>query len=995
LTPERWAQIEELFHRAAECEPEQRIALLGQACSTDAELRHEVEALLSCKSSAGDHVQAVLQSEIAGFGFSLTGEVVSHYRILEGLGGGGMGLVYQAEDIKLGRRVALKFLPEESANDPAALARFEREARAASALEHPNICPIYEFGEHQGQPFLVMPLLQGQTLRELLQKNRKDNTLEADSSPTCAGGLPLALDQTLHLAIQIADALEAAHRKGIVHRDIKPANIFVTSENQVKILDFGLAKLVRSVADGDEEAGGDTRSTASGRADHEAARGMLPELFLSRTGVAMGTAGYMSPEQARGEKLDARTDLFSFGLVLREMATGQRVPKLDTTEVLREALKDTPASPLVLPSIVPAKLEKIVNKALENDREARYQSAAEIRADLQSLQEAVEHRSRWRYLSVGVLTLLLLVAAVFSIYERRRQSSQAHPEPKLTQVTVNSFENTVLSGAISPDGKYLAYADVNGIYITVLETGETRAIPQPKGLNSKNVQWGIPAWFPDSTKFLANAVPPVGGESTWTSQDSSTWVVPVMGGAPLKLRDQAFGCSVSPDGSLISFTANHDRELWLMLPSGEHARKLYDAPAGSAFAWSSWTTDGGRLINDLTNETGITVVSQDLEGGPAATLLTPSDTNKSWTMGVWLPDGRLLYNVRENGGRPAPCNYWTVRLDPRTGQRLAKPVQLTKWKGACADYSSVTADGKRLAFIKQVPRMTSYMAELAEGGNHLLNFRHFPLSESSDGFADWTADSKEVVLVAERAGRYGIFKQSLDEEAAEPLLTEGYGRNALVTPDGKWILYLGAGNPLTPIEEESQPVMRVPINGGAPQQVSTSKPLSIMSCARAPSGLCTIAAPTNDHKQVVVGALDPLKGAGPELFRFAFAPNDIRRDWWYDLSPDGTRIAAIRNSAGPIYIYSVHGQLLRTIKVKGWNKLLTLRWTADEKGLFVSAGNRGGTALLYTDLQGNAHQLWESTGASGETLVRPSPDGRHLGIQTWTTSGNMWMMENF
>ena len=382
MTPERWAQIEELFHRAAECAPERRTGLLDEACSDDPELRQEVEALLSCQESAGDHLKAAVNIGLDAVGFPLAGETISHYRILDGLGEGGMGLVYRAEDIKLGRRVALKFLPEHSASDPAALSRFEREARAASALEHPNICPIYEFGEHEGRPFLVMQLLEGQTLRELI----------AEANP---GKPPLGIEKLLELALQILDGLEAAHQKGIIHRDIKPANIFVTSQGQAKILDFGLAKLAPAVtvvgAEGDRDhSSGDLRETPG-----ECSPLATPDPFLSRTGVAMGTAGYMSPEQARGEKLDARTDLFSLGLVFYEMATGQRAFKGDTGPVLRDAIvKHTPVSVSQLNSKLPAKLEKIINKSLEKNRDARYQSAAEIRADLLSLRRKAGLQTR-------------------------------------------------------------------------------------------------------------------------------------------------------------------------------------------------------------------------------------------------------------------------------------------------------------------------------------------------------------------------------------------------------------------------------------------------------------------------------------------------------------------------------------------------------------------------------------------------------------------------
>src|SRR5271154_1680160 len=287
----------------------------------------------------------------------MIGETISHYRIIDPLGAGGMGQVFRAEDTRLGRQVALKFLTQDLAKDPASLERFQREARAASSLNHPGICTIYDVGEHNGQPFLVMELLEGQTLRERIN------------------GRPMATDALLDFGAQIADALDAANSRGIVHRDIKPANIFITSRGQAKILDFGLAKqgASRRIA----EAVGTGNSVTKPTTDN---------LFLTSPGSAIGTIAYMSPEQARGEELDARTDLFSLGTVLYEMSAGQAAFTGNTSAVIFDAiLNRTPQAPSTLNPNLPPKLEEIIGKSIEKDRDLRYQSAAELRGDLKRL----------------------------------------------------------------------------------------------------------------------------------------------------------------------------------------------------------------------------------------------------------------------------------------------------------------------------------------------------------------------------------------------------------------------------------------------------------------------------------------------------------------------------------------------------------------------------------------------------------------------------------
>src|SRR5216684_4026805 len=358
----------------------------------------------------------------------LIGRKVSHYRVLEVIGAGGMGMVYKAEDLKLGRSVALKFLPEDLAGDPVTLQRFEREAQTASALNHPNICTIYEIEEHEGQPFIVMELLQGDTLRSRISGSEFE-------------ALPLV--EVFDIALQVCDALQAAHDKGIVHRDIKPANIFLTTQGAVKILDFGLAKLVAS------------EQTAASQNDHDrpsvqsVGEQTKIDASLTRSGIKAGTAGYMSPEQVRKEKLDARTDLFSFGMVLYEMAAGRRAFEGETVAEIHDAILHQTAPPAhdANPNVSSA-LDAVISKALEKDRERRYQSAAQMREDLARARKQVPPARRRLLTWTAVAALILIAASGIWIYSRVRGNVAFSAANTVILVVTNRTGDPVFDDAL-------------------------------------------------------------------------------------------------------------------------------------------------------------------------------------------------------------------------------------------------------------------------------------------------------------------------------------------------------------------------------------------------------------------------------------------------------------------------------------------------------------------------------------------------------------------
>ena len=570
-----------MFNEALELPPESRAAFLA-ACCEDEKLRAEVEAILDHYQRAGSFLQespaqrlvADLPANSATPSFS-SGEIISgRFRIAGFLGRGGMGEVYKAEDMRLHRLVALKFLPGDVAGYSQSLSRFQREAEAASALNHRNICVVYDLGEQNGRAFIAMEFLEGQTLRDVIM------------------GRPLQLERLLDIGAQVADGLDAAHSKGIMHRDIKPENIFIISRGDAKILDFGLAKVQPGGM-----AGSNTDITSGA-------------LDLTQRGAAMGTAAYMSPEQARGEKLDTRTDLFSFGLVLYEMGTGRRAFTGDTAAMIfASLLKETPVPPSEINRAIPLELDKIISKALEKDRALRYQHAADIREDLERLRTHSE-RSRtaapasgalkpvWSQQSHPVtrprlrvppwavvigLMVCLLSAGLLLWMRNRRPATPTHTE--YTQLTY--LADSATAPALSPDGHMLAFIrgespglGPGDVYLKLLPDGEPVRLT-----HDDHPKMGL-AFSPDSSKISFTR-----GEG-W---DWQGWTVPVLGGEPSELLPNASALTWAGPHQVLFSEAGKAMKIVTAGESRANERDVY-VPKGTGMAHRSYLSPDSKWV---------------------------------------------------------------------------------------------------------------------------------------------------------------------------------------------------------------------------------------------------------------------------------------------------------------------------------------------------------------------------------------------------------------
>jgi eukaryotic-like serine/threonine-protein kinase len=578
---------------------------------------------------------------------------------------------------------------------------------------------------------------------------------------------------------------------------------------------------------------------------------------------------------------------------------------------------------------------------------------------------------------------VLLLSAAFAIFLWFRMRPSAKREIKEQQLTRNSSDNPISFVAISGDGKYLAFTDVAGLHVKLVQTGEVHDLPQPPEFGKSHIHWGI-HWLPDSARFLAVAFP--------MGEPPSTWQASVVGGILRILRKDALAWSISPDGSLVTFTTANEREMWLMGIGGESPRKLGDAGENNWFTHVEWSPDGARLLYIKLSPSGGSLnaflETRDLKSGTTATLL--SDTRLRSVN--WLRDGRILLVLGEPGVKGDTCNYWVARLDSSTGTFSAKPTPLTHDTGFCIGSTSATADGKQLVFLKRTSEYSVYVADLQPGSTGITPPKHLTLTEGQEFPAAWTADSQAVIFVSNRDGKWGFYRQPLTGDAASPILTgiTSDGLGAIfprVSPDGKWLVY--APYPPDHIPGATMELLKVPITGGTPQLILKAPMYDTPRCAQAPATLCAVA--ILDKNRLIFTSFDPVLGRGRELARFKL--DDTNKFYGWALSPDGARIAIIKQSTAEIHVLSLQTNADQKIIVQGWNSLMALDWTSDGTGLFTSS-LQPSCVVLRVDLHGNARVLWEPKGVN-MTWAIPSPDGRHLAMPAFFQNSNVWTMENF
>jgi eukaryotic-like serine/threonine-protein kinase len=872
------------------------------------------------------------------------GQTISHYRIVEKIGGGGMGVVYKAEDVTLHRFVALKFLPDDVAQDAQALARFRREAQAASGLNHPNICTIYDVGEEGGSAYIVMEFIDGQTLKHRIE------------------GKPMRMSEVLEIAVQVAGALDAAHSQGIVHRDIKPANIFVTRGGQAKVLDFGLAKYTAE-AQSKPEGVRDSLPTA-GHADQ-----------LTSPGMAVGTIAYMSPEQAMGEELDRRTDLFSLGIVLYEMATGrQAFPGSTSAAVFDGILHRAPVSPLQLNPQLPPRLVEILDKALEKDPKLRYQTASDFRVDLQRLgRESGSHASTkvavqadiaepesapaarklrdWRSIALASwIVAMALIAGAYVLGKREGLASSIAP-PTYHQLTFRG--GTIRMARFAPDGKNIVYSAAwEGNPIELLVTRPDSPESRPFGLSKAEVLSISPE---GEMAVLLNShnIDPYINTGTLGR-------VPLGGGAPREVLENVQWADWSPEGTNFAVVREFGGLSRIEYPIG---KVLYQTGGWLSHPRVSPKGDVVAFIeHPVRRDDAGSIAVVDLSG-KKKTLSTGWET--AWGLG-WSPDGTEIWfsSTRLGYGRYLSA----VSLSGKERLLAREPGTLT--------LQDVAKDG-RVLITRDVPRVGMVGMTAGSGKERDLSWLDWSAPK------DLSLDGKKLLFTesGEAGGEnYSTYLRGTD---GSPAVRLGDGLSFALSPDQRWVL---SGLPKPPVQFNLLPV------GAGESRALTHDQINRLWARWFPDG-----------KRLLFSADEPGKGVRLYVQDVSGSPakaitNEGVNGSLIAISPDGKQVAMVGTDQKPSLLTVDSGEI-RPIPGLDAGEA-PIAWTSDGRSLFVYRLGEVPATVNKLDLATGRKQPWKQlvppdvSGVTDISSVLITPDGNNYVYEYGRTLSDLYLVND-